>query len=414
MFWAGPLAGKLLADLGAEVIKVESSSHPDALRVFARGNYPDQIPGVRPWNRSGMINDRNRNKLGITLDLRQRRGRELFLGLVRVSDVVIENFSTRVMASWGLDYPALRAVNSRVILASLYSQGSFGPESTFVSYGSTLEQLGGLAFLTGYADSLPGVLGLQLPDAMGGGLMVGLVLSALRARNRDGVGMHIDLSQRENVTLAIGEQLLDFGMNGRNPERRGNEDPVMAPHGCYPARGTDKWVTIAVENDDQWTALCKAMSQPELALDPRFVDSKGRRRFRPELDATVSSWTRRQSALEATQILQDHRVPAGPVYDAQGLREDPHLLARAFWDTVHDTDAGQHIYAGHPVRFGGERPATVRPAPTLGQDSDDVLRRLLGLTEAELDELNSLGITGTEPQGAERGASSDASGQLAK
>jgi len=397
MFWAGPFAGKLLADAGAEVIKVESCSHPDNLRILARGLYPNGEKGEHPWNRSGMINERNRNKLGVTLELGSEKGRDIFRRLVEISDVVIENFSTRVLARWELDYENLRVLNPRIILCSIYSQGAEGPESGFVSFGGTLEQLSGLAYITGYPDELPGLPNIQLPDPLGGTMAAGLVIAALRQRRLTGEGCHIDFSQRENAVSVIGDVLLDYPMNNRVPERNGNFDEAMAPHGCYRCIGEDDWITLGIRGDEEWVRLCLAIGQPDLAHDERFATITNRQSGKATLDSIISEWTATLSKHEAMARLQAANIAAGAVYTAKDLHEDPHLVAREFWEKVQDVEGGEHLYPSRPFRLSKTPLSTRTPAPTLGQHNRYVLQDLLHMTDNEIGGLIAQGVIGDEP-----------------
>ncbi len=402
MFWAGPFAGKWLADAGAEVIKIESPSHPDNLRILARDVYPDGDPGVRSWNRSGMINERNRNKLGIALEMGTPEGREIFRRLVAISDVVLHNFSTRVLANWDLEYEALRTINNQIVLASIYSQGAHGPESEFVSFGGTLEQLGGLTALNGYPGEMSGVLTLQLPDPFGGAMAAALILAALRKRHLTGEGSHIDLSQRENVTAFLGPLLLDYQMNARIPAPQGNRDQHMAPHGVYRCAGDDAWVTLAVRHEIDWANLCQALGSPELVEDPRFLGMDARQAHVVELDAIISEWAASMDKREAMGVLRRWDIPSGAVTDAQDLYADPHLEARGFWETIEDPDAGVHRYPGRPFKLSRTPLSTRRPTPTLGQHNEYVLRDLLGMSEEEVRQLAADGTIGVEPTEAAR------------
>jgi len=405
MFWAGPYAGKFLADAGAEVIKIESCSHPDNLRVLARGLYPAGVAGEHPWNRSGMINERNRNKRGVTIEMSTEEGRTLFKRLVAISDVIIENFSNRVMKNWGLDYENLSLINPRIILASIYSQGGQGPESSYVSFGGTLEQLAGLGYVTGYPDEIPGVSSVQLPDPLGGTMAAGLIIAALRLRKLTGKGTHIDLSQRENAVSIIGELLVDYSMNGRIPERNGNRDNIRAPQGCYECQGEDEWITVSVGDDVQFEALCTAMDQPQLTRDPRFQNVLARHQNHDALDSIITQWSSNRSKIDAMNELQRHGVPAGAVYKANDLYEDPHLRARQFWEQVEDVEAGQHLYPGRAYRMSKSNISTRSPSPTLGQDNAYVLGELVGLSNEDLANLATNGVIGTEPtQAARRGS----------
>lgn len=397
MFWAGPLAGKWLGDAGAQVIKIESASHPDNLRILARDVYPPDGPGERPWNRSGMINERNRNKLGLALEMGTEEGRAVFRELVAVSDVVIHNFSTRVLRSWGLDYEALRAINPQIILASIFSQGGEGPESTFVSFGGTLEQLGGLTYLSGYAGDMPGVVTLQLPDPLGGSMAAGLIVAALRQRRLRGEGTHIDFSQRENVTSLLGDVLIDYQINGRVGVGRGNRDPHMAPHGVYRCAGDDAWVTVAVRDDHDWANLCRALGRPELEHDNRFATVTARHEHHDEADAVINGWAAALDKQEAMESLQRWGVPAGAVNTTADLYADKHLQERAYWEAIEDPDAGRHVYPGRPFRLSHSPLSTRIPTPMLGEHNDFVLRQILGKTEEEVRALIDRRIVGTEP-----------------
>jgi len=404
MFWAGPFAGKWLADGGAQVIKIESGSHPDNLRILARGVYPNGEPGERSWNRSGMINERNRNKLGITIEMGTTEGREIFRRLVAISDVVIENFSNRVMKKWELDYDHLSKINPEIILASVYSQGSTGPESGYVSFGGTLEQLAGITYITGYANEMPGVLTVQLPDPAGGAMATGLILSALRQRRLTGKGLHIDLSQRENVVGLLGAQVLDFGMNERITERIGNRDPHMAPHGCYRCSGEDAWVTLAISSDDEWAALAHLIGQESLIHDDRFATVGARHRNHDELDSIISDWTKDRGKIDTMHQLQDAGIAAGAVYTAADLYADPHLEARSFWEATDEPDAGPHRFPGRPGQLSKTPLGTRLPTPTLGQHNEYVFRELLGMTDDEYAALETSGLITTEPtEAAQKG-----------
>jgi crotonobetainyl-CoA:carnitine CoA-transferase CaiB-like acyl-CoA transferase len=400
MFWAGPYAGKWLADAGAEVIKVESCSHPDPLRILARGVYPGGEPGEHPWNRSGMINERNRNKLGITLELGKPEGREILRQLVKISDVVIENYSTRVLANWELDYAHLRQLNRQIILASIYSQGGTGPENSYVSFGGTLEQLAGLTYITGYPDELPGIPAVQLPDPLGGAMGAGLILAALRLRRLTGEGCHIDLSQRENMVSLLGNVLMDFAMNGRIAERIGNRDKHMAPQGAYRCKGDDAWIALSVADDKQWEGLCRAIGAPQLVSDERFETVLGRFENHDVIDTLITEWTSVRSKTEAMRQLQEWGVPAGAVYDAADLYRDPQLRARGFWEETEDYEAGRHSYPGRPFKLSKAPLSTRLPTPTLGHDNEYVFRHLLGMSAEEFNRLAESGIIGTEPTDA--------------
>ncbi|MFC1939723.1 CaiB/BaiF CoA transferase family protein [Chloroflexota bacterium] len=397
MFWAGPYCSALLADMGAEVIKVESCRRPDPLRIQARGIYPHREPGERPWNRSGMVNERNRNKLGITLDLTRPRGKEVFKRLVKISDVVVENFSRKVMSSWELDYPVLKEINPTLIMISLASQGLTGPEKDHISFGSTLEQIGGLAYVTGYPDQLSSFASYAYPDALAGVMGTGTVIAALRYRRKTGKGMHIDLSQREMTTCIIGEAMMDYSMNKRVQQPIGNRHPSMAPHGCYRCRGEDEWVTIAIASDEEWKRFCHKIKRTELIEDKRFSDVLSRWQNQDELDAIITEWTKEHNHYQVMRILQEAGLAAGPVLTVEELLKDPQLSEREFFKPIAHPEAGTFSYKRGPIQFSKTPVKTDMPAPCLGQHNYFVYSKLLGMSQDEINDMEREGLIGTVP-----------------
>ena len=241
--WAGPFATQLLADYGAEVIKIETCERPDMLRF---STWPTDETRPDAYNRGGWFQYLGRNKLSLTLDLKQPQGHDLFKRLVAQSDVVIENFSARVMPHLGLDYAVLQAVNPRLIMISMPGYGTVGPYKDFVAFGEMIEPFAGLSELTGYPDRAPLRLAVAYPDPVAGFHAALATLLALRQRRQTGRGQHIHIPHREPITRMLGEAVLDYTVNGRTPRRIGNRHRAWAPHGCYPCRGPDRWITIAV------------------------------------------------------------------------------------------------------------------------------------------------------------------------
>ena len=360
-----------------------------------------------------MINERNRGKLGLAIDLTTADRLARFRELVAVSDVVVENFSSRVMAKFGLDYPALSELNPRIILLSISSQGRTGPEKDYVSYGTTLEQTGGLISISGFPDNVPGFSSVAYPDSLAGVFATGLVIAALRQRDRTGHGLAIDLSQRELTTAAIGDAIMSYTLNGRVPGPDGNRDANWAPQGAYHCRdgatplagdgphsgGGDRWVTIACTTDEQWPALCRVIGREELASDERFAGAAERRAGHDEIDAIIARWTSQQDHHEAARLLQAAGIPAGPVLAIDELFADPHLDARGYWEEVVDTDAGAHRYPSRPWKMSGTPLTSRGPAPLLGEHTDQILGELLGLAAEELAELRERGVTADVPLG---------------
>ncbi len=395
---AGAAATQILADFGAEVIKVEAGRYPDPFRNWGSGLTPPA--GVeRPWDASPPFNVVNRNKLGISLDLKDPRGREVFLRLVAVSDVVTENFRRGVMDRLGLGYDELRKVKPDLVMVSFSSQGSDGPESGYASYGSTLDALSGLMSVTGYDENSPAWSGndVNYPDQVVSLLGAGVILAGLRYRQLTGRGIYIDLSQRELVTAMLGEVILDYTVNGRRHRPDGNRDPSMVPHGCYPCRGEDAWVAIAVADDRQWAALCQAMGRPELADHPDFATFPARWRRAAEIDAIIGGWTSCRDKREVMELLQAAGVPAGAVLNGRDLLEDPHLAARGFFTRVDHPVGGPQLQRTWPFGLSRTPGEVRRPAPCLGEHTRQVLTGLLGYSDAEVDGLEAAGVVAYTP-----------------
>jgi crotonobetainyl-CoA:carnitine CoA-transferase CaiB-like acyl-CoA transferase len=398
--WAGPYATRLLADMGAEVIKVESVGSPDLLRTL--GMLPPDTP--KAYNRAAYFNHNNRNKLGCTIDLATPQGRELFLRLVRVSDVVIENFRADVLEKLGLGYEVLKTVRPDIILVSMPGHGKTGPEAGYIAYGTHVEQLAGLVSITGYEGDVPHKSGISYGDPVSGTAAAGAVMAALLYRRRTGRGQFIDLSQRESLTTLIGEYVVGYSMTGRLPGPTGNSHPAWAPHGVYRCADQDQWVALAVRSDAEFTALCSVIGRPELATDPRFADGLSRHRNRAELDAPITAWTSERSPLAAAEALQAAGVPAGPVESFRQLvDEDPQLQARGFMEEVTHVDAGTWRMERPVWRFS-DAPAHIRiNAPGFGEHNEAVFAALLGLGQPELDNLTADGVIGDVPDLAAHG-----------
>jgi len=401
--WAGPLCGRLLAEAGAEVIKLETARRPDLMRGPARpshpaeGVYPNGQPGEEPWNRHAYFNDRNRGKWGVCLNLDHPRGRELAQELAARCDIIIENLSPGALAPFGLDYSAVRRRRPDIIYLSMPTQGLTGPERHYVGYGATNDLTSGLISLTGYEDGTPQNAGINVSDPLAAFHGFVAVLAALHYRRRTGRGIHIDLSQRESTTYFMAPYILDYVWNGRVQGPMGNHHPIWAPHGIYPCQGEDRWVAIAVRTDEEWQALCKLAGEPLLHMASLTTEERLARQ--DELDRVLAQWTSQQEQDDVWRNLIRVGVPAAPVYDAPGLFSDPHLRARRFWRAVPHPQAGRRLYPGSPWRLDGT-PTPQTPAPTLGQHNRLVLSRLLGLGEEELEALERDGILAYKPMGA--------------
>ena len=403
--WAGPYCTKIFADMGAEIIKMESLSVYDSHRgpvSPARGiaAYPDGEPGEEPWNRNGWFNCLHMSKYGVTLELTEAEGRRVFEQLVSISDVLIENFRQGSLERLGYTYEELRKHRPDLIYVAMPAFGNTGPWKGYLGYGIGQEQLSGMAHMTGYRGDGPMKSGINHGDPITGSHAAGVLMAALRHRRRTGKGMYIDVSQQESSVALMGPEVLAYQMTGQEPERRGNRSGWYAPANSYPCAGEDRWVTIAATNQEQWQSLAQAMDSPGLADDPRFATLDNRRDNHDELDQIISEWTMGQEAYAVTQILQGAGVPASPVLRGPDLLADAHFKDRGTFVTVDHPQVGPKQYPGIPWKMSAT-PGKVRwPSPTLGQHNRDVYGELLGLTGPEIDHLEQTGVIGTKPTGS--------------
>lgn len=406
--WAGPYATKFLADMGAEVIKVESTRRPDAERMAVGPRrsplYPDYEPGERFFNRKAEFVEYNRNKLSMTLDLTAPAGVALFTTLAQVSDVVVENFSVGVMDRFGLGYEVLRQVRPDLIMLAMPGFGATGPEARYRAYGPVQEAMSGLTSITGYPDEPFLETREYYGDPTAGVFGAAALFAALLYRRRTGRGVFIDLSQREAMIACLPELVLEHVMAGRTLRSTANRHPFKAPHGCYRCAGEDNWLALSAGTDEEWQALCRAMGRPELAAGPRFATALERLTHQDELDRVIEAWTRERDHLDLMRLLQDHGVAAEAVVNVAELARDPHFQARGFLERVPHPDAGEHLTTGISWKIS-DVPARIRlPAPGLGQHNRPVICDLIGLPQTELEALEQAGIIGDYPAGFSREA----------
>ena len=406
--WSGPMGARMLADMGAEVILIEAPYARFDQALLERTKqlrregvhfpyYPDGDPGEQPWNRQGPFNDFNRNKVGITLDLNSPRGRDIFKRLVKISDVVLENYTPRVMSNFGLDYPVLKEINPSIIMISMPGYGMNGPYRDYPAYGTTLEQHAGFSSIMGYSDGSPYRTQSTYPDPVASINAAGAVMLALWYRRRTGKGQYIDLAQIEASICLLGEVILDYSMNQRQPQRRGNHHSFMAPHGCYRCRGEDSWVAITVASDEEWSAFSRAIGHPPWTEEERFADQLSRWKNQEELDKLIEEWTTRHDHYEVMHILQKAGVAAGAVLNAKEMLSDAHLKARGYFIEVNHPQAGNRLYPGLGLKLSRTPPGFHRPAPCIGDHNEYVLGELLGLSRDELTRLQEDQIISTEP-----------------
>jgi crotonobetainyl-CoA:carnitine CoA-transferase CaiB-like acyl-CoA transferase len=388
MGWAGPVCTRNLADLGADVIKVEACGYPDWWRGV--DNRPETV-AQRLYEKSNRFNIMNRNKRAITLDLTVPDGVTLAKALVKRADAVIENYSSGVLRNFGLDYAELRKVNPSLVMASMAAFGASGPWCETRAYGSTLEQGSGLPSVAGRATDPPMMNHLAFGDAVGGLSAAASLLIALLHRKRTGEGQHIDLSQVQCMLPFTAVWAIEQSANGRVAPRAGNRHPSFVPHGIFPSAGSDRWVSIAVTEDTMWPALAGTVGLD----DPALATAAGRRAQEDRIEAAIWAWTRQRSPDEAMTILQKAGVAAGAVRAPFELLNDSHLAARGFWQWIDRAYVGRHPQPSAPYREGGAPIAVRTPASTLGQYNDEVLGGVLGLCRADLDRLAREGVIGT-------------------
>jgi benzylsuccinate CoA-transferase BbsF subunit len=374
---AAPLLGALLADAGAEVIKVESQARWDTSR-FTPDNR-SRNPNKDPW-----FHCLNRGKLGITLDLSKSKAIELIRELVIRSDIVIENFSPGVMQRLGLDYKSLMELKPEIIMISMSSCGQYGPFSSITTYGPSLNGLAGVDSMVGYSNEA--VLGMQQPFADFNAAIHGLfaVLVALRQRQETGEGDYIDLAQLESLICPIGEAIMEYTMNGRVLGTLGNSHRTMAPHNNYPCKGEDKWVSIAVNTQKEWYNFCQALGNPAWCSDERFADSYRRLKNRSELDRLISQWTREHTDYEVTEILQQAGVAAIPCMDIEERYFDPHFEERELFLNLLDIEKDTFVLTNVPYRMSRTPGKIQRTAPMIGQHNSHVFGNILGLSQGEI------------------------------
>jgi crotonobetainyl-CoA:carnitine CoA-transferase CaiB-like acyl-CoA transferase len=395
-FWAGPFATQYLAGMGADVVKVESIQRPDGMR----------FQSVRPpgndgwWEWSALFHTVNLGKRGITLDLGRPAGLELIRRLLDEADVAVENFSPRVMDNLGLRYDELAARNPRLIMVRMPAFGLDGPWRDRVGFAQTMEQLSGMAWLTGFADGPP-VLPRGPCDPLAGLHALVALLAALEHRARTGRGQLVEATMVEAALNAAAEMVLEASAYGARLMRDGNRGPVAAPQNLYPCRGDDRWLALAVTGDEAWAALVDVMGRPAWSRDDALGTAPGRRAHHDRIDAAIAAWCADRDVETLVEELAARGIAAAPVVPAARLGDNPQLRARGFFETVVHPVTGALVHPSLPMRLPADRARWfARPAPTLGQHTEEILRNLLGLDAGAIARLRADGIIGERPQGA--------------
>jgi crotonobetainyl-CoA:carnitine CoA-transferase CaiB-like acyl-CoA transferase len=386
---AGPWIGRFLAWCGAEVIRVESKSRPDVVRLYVPPSNPEL--GTQP-QRSPWFTDWNAGKRFVALDLREPLAVKLAKRLAARSDIVIENYSAGVMDKLGLGYGELKRVNPELIMFSSSGFGDTGPCSSYVTWGPNIEALSGMSRLSGFPSRESTLTQYAHPDAISALHGLVAVLAALDHRRRGGGGQSINLSQYEATVASIGHVMMEQLALGREPARSGNRSRHAAPHGCYPCRGEDRWCAISVVTDSEFAHLCDVLGRREWLDDPRFASLAARREHADVLDTEIAERTRDRTDYELMAALQGAGVAAGVVQNAEDLaRHDEHLAARDFFEPVEHMAKGTVTATGIPLGLTGTPGRSGPAGAAVGQDNEYVFGTLLGMAREEIDRAVELG-----------------------
>jgi crotonobetainyl-CoA:carnitine CoA-transferase CaiB-like acyl-CoA transferase len=363
---AGPVATRILADQGAEVIKIERR---DSLDLGSR--------------RGGFTGNLFRGKESMVINMADPRGRDIARQLVVLADVVIDNFSARVMRNWGLDYESIKQLKPDIIVVSMSGFGHTGPQKDYVSYGPTLQALSGYTLLMRHSGQEPAGWGYSYADMSSGYSGALAVLMALWHRKRTGQGQFVDLSQFETIASVVGPALLDVLVNqtALTPGGNRSQEAPAAPHGVYRCAGTDRWCALTVFTEDEWRAFCRVVGNPAWTQEQRFATLAGRLEHQAVLDHYVEGWTRQHTPEEVMTVLQRARVAAGVVANGEDLDRDPQLRARGYWARVKTPEGEEVVLDSPPIKLSATPGYIVTPGPLLGEHTESVLQRLLGYTD---------------------------------
>ena len=392
--FAGPACTRILADLGADVIRFEAATRLDVTRNLI---ITDNDGIDHHWHRASYFVIRNAGKREMVIDLTKDEGRAIVRKLLEGADVVVESFTPRVMANFGFDYDSLKAMKPDIIMCSLSGYGQNGPMRDYAGYGMGLEPASGLSSITGYDGGPPIRSGLSFTDPYSGFVGAGAILTALQYRRRTGKGQYIDLSEQEAAIPIVGAALLGYQMTGRVAERSGNRSEWAAPQGCYRCAGDDRWAVISVTDDAEFARMAAAMGHPEWTSDTRFATVNARHDNHDELDAAITTWTSSRDHYDVMHTLQVAHVKAAAVLDGKEILFDPQFKARGQFDVIDQPHLGKRPVQRHVAAKFGRFEAKARShAPTLGEHNEEVLREI-GYSDAEIAQLKEDAVIATEP-----------------
>ena len=406
--WAGPYTTQLLADWGAEVIRVESTQiAPISTRVWSIEKiepppamwwlgYPGSKLGENRANRWALFNVHARNKLSGTMDLTRPEGRAVLNSLLNISDVLVENNTPTTMAKLQIDYESVRKQRPDIIMARMPGFGLDGPYTNYRSMGNHGEAVTGHTWLRNYTDTdLSEISTTVVGDGIAGVYAAFAIMSALRARRRTGKGSQIELAQCESMASFMPRQILEYAMNRRIPSAIGNRHWSFAPHDCFPCQGEDRWVTIAIGTDDEWESFVKALGSPEWAADRRFATVTGRNNNQEEIGEHITSWTLNHDPYDISALLQAHGVVAGPVIFDEDAFSDPQYDSRGFFQSLTQVDCGTHLYPGIMWKASGHPNGIRMPPCRLGEHNAYVYSELLGYKPDACELMEAEGHIGT-------------------
>ncbi len=396
--WAGPMAGRILAWLGAEVIHVESASRTDSWRMVGQVFNPTRFPadgaGDRPWDRCALFNSQNANKLSLSLELKQPEAKAAMLRILADTDIVLCNFTAGTLDRMGFGHAALEALRPDIIVAEMPAFGSTGPLSHATAIGPSMEMAAGMAGMIGYPGGKPTVTGPTYPDPIGALHGAAAVLTALLHRQATGQGQHIEVPQVEAAMHFIGEHILAAFATGENPQPMGNRVAWAAPHDAFPTAGDDQWIAIAATTDEAYQALCAAIARPDLA---RFATLAERKAHEDEIAAAVAGWACTRDKHDAAALLQSLGIAAAAVHDGSDGARSVYLAARGWFTELHHADLGPTIQEGLPMALSRTPGRNRTAAPCLGQHTHAILRDMAGLSDQQIAALDAAGATSATP-----------------
>lgn len=388
--WAvvGPLTMKFFADHGATVIRVETSKRPCTMRTSAP--YKDDVPN---YNKGGYFNYYNSNILSLSLNMDTPEAREIARQLAVECDVFMENYTPGVIEKWGLGYEELKKIRPDIIMLRQSGYGSWGPYANLPAFGMVLVPIAGLPNFIGWPGKEPLPVGVSAyTDCISPRFATAALIAALDYRKKTGKGQLLDLSQFETAIYFLAPAVLEYVSSGREPERIGNSSPYAAPHGVYPCKGDDRWCTIAVCSEEEWAILCREIGRPEYAEDPRFDSLANRKNNEDELNKLIGEWTAGLTAEAVMEQLQAAGVPAGVVKNTADVYNDPQLRKRNIYWPMEHSEMGVFTHQGQSFQLSKTPSKAYSPSPLLGEHTEYVCTKLLGMSDEEFIDLMQKGV----------------------